>query len=95
MTTAVASVVFLVPLGWELRNDHRDQAMSAAERDTATVAGAIAAGAGKKGVDAAIAAAGGRPVVHAPGDFDSLLQVADRFVSLPEPGIAERQVSVK
>jgi signal transduction histidine kinase len=31
------------------------------------VAGAIAAGANKKGVEAAIAAAGGRPVVHPPG----------------------------
>jgi signal transduction histidine kinase len=31
------------------------------------VAGAISAGAGRKGVDAAIAAAGGDPVVHAPG----------------------------
>jgi len=31
------------------------------------VAGAISAGAGKKGIDAAIAAAGGRPVIHSPG----------------------------
>ncbi|HEY0533716.1 MAG TPA: HAMP domain-containing sensor histidine kinase [Actinoplanes sp.] len=41
--------------------------MSTAERESATVAGAIAAGASKKGVDAAIAAAGGHPVVHPPG----------------------------
>jgi methyl-accepting chemotaxis protein len=67
ITTAVAAVVFLVPLGWEFRNDHRDQALSTAQRQSATVAGAIAAGAGKKGVEAAIAAAGGGPVVHAPG----------------------------
>jgi signal transduction histidine kinase len=59
--------VFLVPLGWELRNDHRDQALSAAERQSATVTGALAAGASKKGLGAAITAAGGQPVVHAPG----------------------------
>jgi signal transduction histidine kinase len=41
--------------------------MSAAERRSATVAGAISAGAGAKGIAAAIAAAGGNPVVHAPG----------------------------
>ena len=50
-----------------MRNDHRGQALSAAERQSATVAGALSAGAGKKGLDAAIAAAGGDPVVHAPG----------------------------
>src|SRR3954468_21384860 len=44
-TTAVAALAFLLPLGWELRNDHRDQAMSAAERRSAAVAGAITAGA--------------------------------------------------
>src|SRR3954466_5589194 len=59
ITTAVATLVFLVPLGWELRNDHRDQALSAAERESATVVGAISAGASKKGLDAAVAAAGG------------------------------------
>jgi signal transduction histidine kinase len=41
--------------------------LSAAERHSATVAGAISAGASKKGLDAAIAAAGGTPIVHAPG----------------------------
>ena len=56
-----------MPLGWELRNDHRDQALSTAERESATVVGALSAGVNKKGLDAAIAAAGGRPVVHAPG----------------------------
>ena len=67
VTTAVAALAFLVPLGWELRTDHRDRALSAAARASATVAGAISAGAGKKGIDAAIAAAGGRPVIHPPG----------------------------
>jgi signal transduction histidine kinase len=62
----VAALIFLIPLGWELRNDHRDQAFSAAQLQSATVAGAIAAGSGKKGVDAAIKAAGGDPVVHPP-----------------------------
>src|SRR3954470_4122998 len=66
-TTAIAALAFLGPLGWELRNDHRDEALSAAERRSATVAGAISAGAGRKGVDAAIAAAGGDPLVHAAG----------------------------
>jgi signal transduction histidine kinase len=41
--------------------------MSAAERRSATVAGAISAGADAKGVAAAAATAGGAPVVHAPG----------------------------
>ena len=43
-TTAVAALAFLIPLGWELRSDNRDQAMATAERHSATVAGAIAAG---------------------------------------------------
>jgi signal transduction histidine kinase len=41
--------------------------MSAAERRSATVAGAISAGAGAKGIAAAVTAAGGNPVVHLPG----------------------------
>ena len=45
--------------------------MSAAEQRSATVAGAIAAGAGQKGVEQAVARAGGdtvtRPLVHPPG----------------------------
>jgi len=41
--------------------------MSAAERESATVVGAIAAGAGKKGIDAAVTEAGGGAVVHQPG----------------------------
>jgi signal transduction histidine kinase len=41
--------------------------MSAAEQQSATVAGAITAGASKKGLDAAIAKAGGAALVHVPG----------------------------
>src|SRR4051812_987822 len=66
-TTAVAALAFLVPLGWELRADHRDQALSAAERRSATVAGALSAGANAKGLAAAITAARGDPTVHAQG----------------------------
>nr|WP_296067865.1 HAMP domain-containing sensor histidine kinase [uncultured Actinoplanes sp.] len=54
-----------MPLGWELRSDHRDEAVAAADRQAATVAGAIVAGAPKKGLEAA----GGDPVIHAPGVF--------------------------
>ncbi|MGK5677858.1 HAMP domain-containing sensor histidine kinase [Actinoplanes sp. URMC 104] len=50
-----------------MRSDHREQALSAAERQSAKVAGAIAAGAGAKGLAAATAGTGGRVVVHAPG----------------------------
>ncbi|MEV6349456.1 HAMP domain-containing sensor histidine kinase [Actinoplanes sp. NPDC051851] len=65
-TTAIAALVFLVPLGWGLRSDHRDEALAEAAQETATVAGAILSGANDKGVAAAIAAAGD-PVVHTPG----------------------------
>jgi signal transduction histidine kinase len=53
-----------------LRADHRSDALSTAERQTATVAGALTAGAGAKGLAAAVEAAGGRPVVHPPGTTD-------------------------
>src|SRR3954463_15755315 len=53
-TTAVAALAFLVPLGWELRSDHRDEAMAVGERRSAMVAGAIAAGANQKGLTAAV-----------------------------------------
>src|SRR5918997_877401 len=66
-TTAIAALAFLIPLGWELRADHRERVMAAAERRTAMVAGALAAGAGEKGVRQAVEAAGGSAVVHAPG----------------------------
>src|SRR3982751_4300423 len=32
VTTAIAALAFLVPLGWELRSDHRDEAVAAADR---------------------------------------------------------------
>jgi signal transduction histidine kinase len=66
-TTAIAALAFLVPLGWQLRSDHREQVMSTAERRSATIAGAIAASADKKGLAAAVKAAGGTTVVHPPG----------------------------
>jgi signal transduction histidine kinase len=69
-TTAIAALAFLIPLGWELRADHRDAAISTAEQRSATVAGALATDANNKGVDAAIRSAGGGVVVHAPGDTD-------------------------
>ncbi|WP_083449457.1 HAMP domain-containing sensor histidine kinase [Actinoplanes rectilineatus] len=93
-TTAVASLVFLLPLGWGLRNDHRDAAVADAAARTATVAGAITAGAGEKGVAAAIAAAGGNPVVHTPGIAPSEGGRAggaliDRAATAPEPTVAD------
>src|SRR4051795_12596466 len=57
-TTAIAALAFLIPLGWQVREDHRQSALAAAERRSATVAGALVAGSGRKGLDAAIAAAG-------------------------------------
>src|SRR3954462_10537151 len=45
-TTAIAACSFLVPLGWELRSDHRDRALSLAGQRSAMVAGALTAGAG-------------------------------------------------
>ncbi|MFI5496177.1 ATP-binding protein [Actinoplanes sp. NPDC051859] len=65
-TTAVAALAFLIPLGWELRGNHREAAIAAAGQRSAAVAGAIAASAPKKGIDAAAKAAGG-VVVHPPG----------------------------
>src|SRR4051812_2181564 len=66
-TTAVAALAFLIPLGWELRSDHRESALSVAQRQSSTVVGALAAGAGRKGLAEALKAAGGQPVVHPPG----------------------------
>ncbi len=93
-TTAVAALVFLVPLGWSLRNDHRDAALSVAAGQTATVAGAITAGANDKGVAAAIAASGGTPVVHTPGVAPSAGGRADgalidRAATAPAPTVAD------
>ena len=64
----MAALAFLVPLGLEQRSDHRTQVMSAAERRSATVVGAVAAGAGRKGLDQAVDAAGGGVLIHGPGD---------------------------
>jgi signal transduction histidine kinase len=91
-TTAVAALVFLVPLGWSLRDDHRDAAMAEAAQRTSTVAGAIASGAGEKGVAAAIAQAGGAPVVHTPGLAASSggradAALIDRAAVAPEPTV--------
>ena len=44
--------------------------MSVAEQQSSVVAGALAAGAGKKGLEQALDAAGGTPIVHAPGSTD-------------------------
>ncbi|MCA2214733.1 HAMP domain-containing histidine kinase [Wangella sp. NEAU-J3] len=66
----MAAFAFLIPLAWEQRSDHREQALGVAEQRSATVAGALTAGAGKKGVEQALKAAGGIPVVHAPGATD-------------------------
>ncbi|MFG1609951.1 ATP-binding protein [Actinoplanes sp. NPDC049265] len=65
-TTGVAALAFLTPLGWELRSDHRDNAIATAERRSATVAGALIAGSNRGGVNAAVQAAGGQLTVHAP-----------------------------
>ena len=52
--------------------------MAAAAQRSAVVAGALEAGAGKKGLEAALKAAGGDPVVHAPGTTrDSRVPVED------------------
>ncbi|MFC7533611.1 ATP-binding protein [Actinoplanes sp. GCM10030250] len=93
-TTAVAALVFLVPLGWGLRNDHRDAALAEAARRTATVVGAITAGAGDKGVAAAIQAAGGTPVVHTPGLAASPgghadAGLIDRAATSPQPTVED------
>jgi signal transduction histidine kinase len=56
------------------------------------VAGALTAGAGKKGVDAAIAAAGGDPVVHPPGTtYGGRAEAADinRAISSGKPVVAD------
>jgi signal transduction histidine kinase len=75
-----------------LRADHRDEALSAADRRAATVAGAVVAGAapGTRGLKAAIAAAGGNPVVHAPSALagDSADSTAGSRVTVGQAQIA-------
>ncbi len=67
--TAVAALAFLLPLGFELGSEARERAFTAAGQRTATVAGALAAGADAKGVARAVTAAGGPSavVVHGAG----------------------------
>ncbi|MEU4688516.1 HAMP domain-containing sensor histidine kinase [Actinoplanes sp. NPDC023714] len=86
------ALVFLVPLGWNLRNDHRDAALAAAAERTATVAGALTSGAGDKGVAAALAAAGPGTVVHTPGIAPTEggragAALIDRAAVAPEPTV--------
>ncbi|WP_423203100.1 HAMP domain-containing sensor histidine kinase [Krasilnikovia cinnamomea] len=60
-----------------MRDDHRVQALSAADQRSATVAGALVAGASRRELQAAIDAAGGTPVVHAPGGTGAGRAAAD------------------
>ncbi len=66
----MAALAFLIPLGITMSSKAGQAAVDAAERQSATVAGALAAGANADGVAEAVAAAGGvAPAqVHAVGD---------------------------
>ncbi|GAA1592362.1 signal transduction histidine kinase [Actinoplanes couchii] len=93
-TTTIAALVFMVPLGWSLRNDHRDAALAEAAERSATVAGVIAIGGNDKGVAAAVQAAGGVPVVHTPGLAPSPggradAALIDRAATAAEPTVAD------
>jgi len=55
--------------------------MTLAEKQTATVAGAITAGAGRKGIEKAVAEAGGAVVVHAPNTSAGSRAPADRVAA--------------
>ncbi|KHD76211.1 histidine kinase [Actinoplanes utahensis] len=77
-----------------MRNDHRDAALATAAERTSTVAGAIFAGGGERGVTAARAAAGGIPVVHTPGIAPATggragAELIDRAATAPEPTIED------
>ena len=63
MTTVIA-LVFLVPLGFALRDDARSSALAAASRQAAAVVGAAAATADPKAVRRAVEAGGGEVYVH-------------------------------
>ncbi|MEV6595965.1 HAMP domain-containing sensor histidine kinase [Actinoplanes sp. NPDC051346] len=67
--------------------------MSGAEQRSATVAGAVAANAGKKGIDAAVTAAGGGVVVHAPGTTRNSRVSAEELVAAAR-GTAPVEVDV-
>ncbi|UQU67125.1 HAMP domain-containing histidine kinase [Couchioplanes caeruleus] len=56
--------------------------MAAAGQRSAIVAGALEAGAGRKGLEAALKAAGGDPVVHAPGTTQDSRVPAEKLVSV-------------
>jgi signal transduction histidine kinase len=56
--------------------------MAAAGQRSAIVAGALEAGAGKKGLEAALKAAGGGPVVHAPGTTQDSRVPVEKLVSV-------------
>ncbi|WP_233413300.1 HAMP domain-containing sensor histidine kinase [Nucisporomicrobium flavum] len=56
--------------------------MAAAGQRSAIVAGALEAGAGKKGLEAALKAAGGDPVVHAPGTTQDSRVPVEKLVSV-------------
>jgi signal transduction histidine kinase len=63
MTTVIA-LVFLIPLGIALRDDARNEALAAASRQAAAVAGAAAATADPKAVRKAVDAGGAEVYVH-------------------------------
>ncbi|MCM4079045.1 HAMP domain-containing sensor histidine kinase [Paractinoplanes hotanensis] len=67
-TTTVAALAFLVPLGFELRHNHREQVLAAAERQSSRIVGALSAGAGPKGLAAALAGVSDQVKVHRPGE---------------------------
>ncbi len=57
--TAVAALAFLIPLGITMSGEDDARAVAAAERQSATVAGALISGANPQGVAKAVASAGG------------------------------------
>ncbi|ROP33230.1 sensor histidine kinase [Couchioplanes caeruleus] len=67
--------------------------MAEAERRSAAVAGAVAAGAGRKGVDAAVKAAGGGVVLHAPGTTQNSRVPAEDLVAAGR-GTAPTEIEV-
>jgi signal transduction histidine kinase len=73
-----------------MREDHRDRAIAAAEQRVATVSGALAAGAGGKGVRQAVDAAGGGVLVHAPGKADGTRTNAEAVGDVAATGTPAR-----
>ncbi|GAB7037511.1 MULTISPECIES: sensor histidine kinase [Catenuloplanes] len=64
--TAVAALVFVIPLAIQVREDARERALTEAGRRSAIVAGALAAQADEAGVQRAIEAAGSGPLTDTP-----------------------------